>query len=340
LFDLSIRRPQVRRQGRRQLISGPTHKETTMRFMMTIQSNAQVEAGALPDEKLLTAMGEYNQKLLAAGALLAGEGLHASAKGTRVRLAHDRFTVIDGPFAEASSMLAGFWLIQVKSRQEAIEWARRVPGDDGQIELRELFELSDFPADPSEIPGGWRDQEVRIREEAAATTAAAAPVARLPGTTRFILMLRSSRLTESDALPSAEVMEAMGALMGEGVKSGAFLGGEGLKPSKSGARVKRAGPTRTVVDGPFTEAKELIAGYVTLQTRTKAEAIEFARRWLQIHVRGLHEKEAEQVEEQEEEQEEEIDIRPLVELSDLPVDAQEKAGGWREREQRLRDSSS
>ncbi len=273
-----------------------------MRFMLLIQSNAHGEAGALPDEKLLAAIGEYNQKLRAAGAWLAGEGLHPSAQAARVRLVDDKMSVIDGPFAEAKQMLGGFWLIQVKSREEAIEWAKDVPGDDGQIELRLLFELSDLPTDPSETAGGWRDQEQRVRDAAGATVAApaSAPAARLPGTTRYMVMLRSSRLTESDALPTPQVLEAMGALMGEVSQSGALLGGEGLKPTKSGARVKRAGNKRTVVDGPFAEAKELIAGYSILQTKTKAEAIEFAKRWLRIHVDGLRAEEGE------------IEIRPLV----------------------------
>jgi hypothetical protein len=295
-----------------------------MRFIMMIKSNAQAEAGTLPDEKLLTEMGNYNQKLIDAGAMLGGEGLHASAKGTRVRFANQKTSVIDGPFAEAKEMLAGFWLIQVGSRQEAIEWAKRVPGHEDQIEIRSLFEPSDFPADSSETADGWRDQEVRFRDAAAA----AGQPARQPGTTRYMVMLRSEAKTESDGLPAPEVLAEMGGLMTEAAQSGLLLSGDGLKPSKHGARVRQSGDTRTVIDGPFAEAKELIAGYSIIQTKTKSEAIEFAKRWVEIHARGAQVAEAE------------IDVRPLMETSDFPVDAAEKPGGWRDQEQRFRDGSA
>ena len=259
-----------------------------MRFMMMIQSNARAEAGEMPDETLLSEMGAFNQKLLESGALLAGDGLKASAHGTRVRYDHGKVTVVDGPFTEAKEMLGGFWLIQVKSRQEAIEWAKRVPGNQGQIEIRALYELSDFPADASEAPGGWRDQEHEMRDNAAPTAQAAPQVTRKPGTARYMIMLRSNLYTESGDLPGPETLAAMGALLEEGAQSGALLGGEGLKPSRTGARVKLAGEKRTVIDGPFTEAKEMIAGYTLLQTRTKSEAIEFAQRWIKIHCEGVH----------------------------------------------------
>ena len=293
-----------------------------MRFMMMIKSNAQAEAGALPDEKLLSEMGNYNNELIAAGALLAGEGIHPTSRGARVRLAGKELTVTDGPFPEAKELIGGFWIIQVKSRAEAIEWARRVPGAEGEIELRQLFELSDFPADPTEQPDGWRSQEQIFRDDAASP---AAPPARKPGTTRFMIVLKGGAKTESNALPSPKVLAEMGALMGGLAQSGALLSGEGLKPSSAGARVKLSGAARTVIDGPFTEAKELVAGYLIIQIESKAEAIEVAKRWLRIHVEGLGLTAGQ------------IDVRPLLELSDFPVDPAEKADGWRAQEERFRE---
>jgi hypothetical protein len=124
-----------------------------MRFMVLIKADKNSEAGVLPDEKLLAEMGKYNEELVKAGVMLAGEGLHPSSKGARVKFSREKRIVTDGPFPETKELIAGFWMIQVKSREEAIEWARRVPfeaGDDmphdgpGEIELRQVFEMSDF----------------------------------------------------------------------------------------------------------------------------------------------------------------------------------------------------
>jgi hypothetical protein len=259
-----------------------------MRFMMLVKSSAKAESGALPDAAVLAEMGKYNQALANAGALLAADGLHASAKGARVRLSGEKVTVVDGPFAEANELVAGYWVIQARSREEAVAWAKRVPFEDGEIEIRPLYELSDFPADPAETPGGWRDQERAFRDAADAAAAAPAPPARKPGTTPFIVMLKANDKTESGAPPEPEVLAAMGALMQELVVSGALLSGEGLKPSSMGARVRFSGDKRTVIDGPFTESKELIAGYTVIQVASREEAIAFARRWIQIHADGLH----------------------------------------------------
>jgi hypothetical protein len=119
-----------------------------MRFMMIIKATKDTEAGVMPSEKLLAAMAKYNEELVKAGVMLDGAGLQASSKGARVKYAAGKRTVIDGPFAETKELIAGFWMIQVKSKAEAIEWAKRVPfeADDkpGEIELRPVFELEDF----------------------------------------------------------------------------------------------------------------------------------------------------------------------------------------------------
>lgn len=115
-----------------------------MRFMMIVKATPESEAGVLPTEEQLAEMAQYNEELARAGVLLAGEGLQPSSKGARVRYAGDRRTVIDGPFTETKELIAGFWLIQARSREEAIEWARRVPFRDGEVEVRQVFELEDF----------------------------------------------------------------------------------------------------------------------------------------------------------------------------------------------------
>ena len=118
-----------------------------MRFMVIVKATKDSEAGALPSEELLTAMGKYNEELSKAGILLAGEGLQPSSKGARVRFSGPRRTVVDGPFAETKELIAGFWLWKVKSKEEAIEWVKRCPNPmpgDSEIEIRQVFEAEDF----------------------------------------------------------------------------------------------------------------------------------------------------------------------------------------------------
>lgn len=137
-----------------------------MRFMILVKANADSEAGVLPSTEELTEMGRYNEELVKAGVLLAGEGLHPSGKGLRVRFSEADRTVIDGPFAHTQELLAGFWLIQVKSRDEAVEWAKRIPFRTGEVEIRQVFEAEDFaPSDPT---GELRAAEERLREQVAA----------------------------------------------------------------------------------------------------------------------------------------------------------------------------
>ena len=136
-----------------------------MRFMVIVKANKDSEAGVLPDEKILTEMGKFNEQLSKAGVMLAGEGLQPSSKGVRVRFDGSKRTVIDGPFAETKELIAGFWLWQVKSKDEAIEWLKRAPFDGGtEVEIRQVFEAEDFgEAFTPEL----REQEERIRAQAA-----------------------------------------------------------------------------------------------------------------------------------------------------------------------------
>ena len=139
-----------------------------MRVMVIIKANKDSEAGILPDEQLLTAMGKYNEELVKAGVMLAGEGLHPSSKGIRVRFSQGKQTVIDGPFTETKELIAGFWMWQVKSMEEAIKWIKRCPcpdsAEEGEIEIRQVFEMSDFGA---EFTPELKEQEERLRAQLA-----------------------------------------------------------------------------------------------------------------------------------------------------------------------------
>ncbi len=140
-----------------------------MRFMILIKADKNSEAGVLPDEKLLTEMGKYNEELVKAGVMLAGEGLHPSSKGARVKFSGANRIVTDGPFTETKELVAGFWLIQVKSKEEAIEWVKRIPnpmpGTEAEIEIRQVFEAEDFgPALTPEL----REAEKRMAAQIAA----------------------------------------------------------------------------------------------------------------------------------------------------------------------------
>ena len=115
-----------------------------MRFMVLVKASKESEAGVLPDKRILTEMGKFNEELVKAGVMLAGDGLHPSSKGARVRFSGGKRTVIDGPFAEAKELVAGFWLWHVKSKEEAIEWLKRAPFDETEVEIRQLFEAADF----------------------------------------------------------------------------------------------------------------------------------------------------------------------------------------------------
>jgi hypothetical protein len=140
-----------------------------MRFMIIVKASKDSEAGVMPSQRLLAEMGKFNEDLANAGVLLAGEGLHPSSKGARVKFSGNTRTVFDGPFAETKELIAGFWLWKVKSREEAIEWVKRCPNphdEDSEIEIRQVFEAEDFGA---EFTPELREQEERVRAQAATT---------------------------------------------------------------------------------------------------------------------------------------------------------------------------
>ena len=133
-----------------------------MRFMMIVKATPESEAGQMPTEQELAEMGNFNDELVRAGIMLSGEGLHPTSRGARIRYDGQKRTVVDGPFTESKELIAGFWLIQVKSLDEAIEWARRVPFQEGEVEIRQVFEADDFGA---EFTPELREQEERLRAQ-------------------------------------------------------------------------------------------------------------------------------------------------------------------------------
>lgn len=268
-----------------------------MKFMMLMKSDQQTEAGAMPDASIIDAMTKYNEALVKAGALVSAEGLHPTSKGATIRLAGGKRTTTDGPFAEAKEVVAGWWVLQTKTRDEAIAWAKRCPGAAGNLELRQLYEMDDFPVDAAEQEDGWRAKEERMRAELDAAPKTAAK----PGTKRFMAMLKGDKVTESGVLPDEKMLSAMGSLMEEMDKAGVVVGGEGLQPSAKGVRIK----ANKLTDGPFAESKELIAGYMMLRCKSLAEAIEWSWRWLDVHCSGLQ-------------KDGEIEIREVFEMDDLP----------------------
>jgi hypothetical protein len=167
LSAVSICSSAVRRHSEGRHDAGSKRKDTVMKFMVIVKATQESESGALPDNKLLEAMGKYNEELVKAGVMLAGEGLHPSSKGARVRFAGDKHTVTDGIFAETKELVAGFWIWQCKSKEEAIEWAKRcpnpMPGQEGVLEIRQIFDPQDFVNATPEI----LEREARVRAAAA-----------------------------------------------------------------------------------------------------------------------------------------------------------------------------
>jgi hypothetical protein len=276
-----------------------------MQFMLLAKAHSRYEAGVLPDEKMLSEMAKFFEELVKAGAWLDVARLEPSSKGARVRYANGQVTVTDGPFAETKELVAGYVLIQAKSLDEAVAWAKRMPLQEGEVEVRPLFQLTDFPVDLAETPGGWREKEEQFN--------AAAPPPRRPGTTRYMGMVMADEDTEAGVMPSEKALAAMGAFMEEGIKSGVFLSGQGLQPTSKCARVQYSGSKRLVIDGPFAETKELVAGYALLQFVSREEAIEWTKRFVRVDAPGRRGGQAE------------CEIRPIFEFENFgPSEAAER----------------
>jgi hypothetical protein len=268
-----------------------------MRFMILIKADESTEAGILPSEQLLTEMGAYNEALVNAGVMVAGEGLHPSERGVRVRFSAGRTTVTDGPFAETKELLAGFWLWNARTKEEAIEWLKRCPnptGAESVVELREVCCASGLEGVGPQPP----------------STAV--------GAKRFMVLIKSDADMEAGVNPGNERLAAMAQRNAEAVQEGTLLLAEGLQPSAKGARVKFSGRSRTVVDGPFTETKELIAGFWLIQVASLADAIEWVRSYPYPRDRSV---------------DYEIEIRPVFEADDF---AEALTPELREQEERLR----
>lgn len=294
-----------------------------MRYMMLLKGNESSPEQMMPTPETVAAMGKFNDAMLAAGVLRSAEGLHPSAHGVRLRSSGGTVTVTDGPFTETKELLAGYWTIEVGSKEEAIAWAERAPLGGGadapadappvQIELLRIAEMADFPVVEGE--GNWRE-----REEAAR---AAPPPALDETKRRYLVGFMADADSEADVQPSPELLAEMGALMEELAARGMLLSGEGLRPSAEGARITFAGGTRTVTDGPFAETKELIAGYAIIQVASQEEAVEWARRAIAIDARGRH-------------GESTIELRRLFNPSDFPAELLEQMPELFETERKLR----
>jgi hypothetical protein len=286
-----------------------------MRFMLLIKSDARTEAGEMPDESFMAAMDKFNNELVDAGAWLSAEGFHPSSKGARLELVNGKRTLTRGPFGEPEKLIAGYWIIQADSKDEAVEWAKKVPfeadktgaasGGVGQVEVRQIFELDDFPVNENE--SGWREEEAAFRAEAGSAQQFAPLQTSEDGEPkkRFFCFNHADANSEAGAMPSQEMLAAMGEYMGEMVAAGVVLGGEGLQPSSKGARVTYAGGKRTVTDGPFIETKELVGGYGIIQAKSLDEAIDLSWRFLEVASMESGESSCE--------------IRQLFDMSDFPA---------------------
>jgi hypothetical protein len=251
-----------------------------MRYMLIVKSDERAEAGEPPSGKLIEAMGKFNDELAQAGKLLAAEALHSSAKGARLTITGGERTLTKGPFSEPRKLVAGYWIIQADSREEAIEWAKRVPfeadeswvagGGVGQIEVRRVLGPEDFPGDIDEAE--WREPPA----------APAQSPLNAPSLKRFFCISPATASTEAGIPPSPEFFAKMQAHITKMAAAGVVLGGDGLAPTAEGARVQFSNGTRVVTDGPFIETRELIGGFGILQAKSLDDVIEMSWPYLEI----------------------------------------------------------
>lgn len=254
-----------------------------MRFFVGVKATEATEAGEMPTAEAMRKMNEFNQEVVAAGVMIDGNGLQASSTGYKILTENGVTTVVDGPFAETKELIAGYWVIQAKSIEEAVAWIKRAPmdvgGDDVSVEIRPIFELEDFPEDDGE--SGWRENEEKLRAEwnAGSPTDAQGTLQPTPGKLVYMGMVHATADSEAGVMPTEAELATMGALMEESAAAGILLGGEGLRPSAEGVQIRFHNGERTVTDGPFTETKELIGGYAIMQFDSEEQAREWTVRF-------------------------------------------------------------
>jgi hypothetical protein len=279
-------------------------------------------------------MGKYNDELIKAGALVGAEGLHPSKLGARLKVVGGKRTRTDGPFAEAKEVIAGYWIIDVASKDEAIAWAKRVPleadqeglasGARAEIEIRRLSELDDFPADEGEVESDWREQEAAWRDAPPQSTLSP----RNPALKRFFCMAMGDADYEEGKLPDEKSLAAMGEYMGTQIESGVLLSGEGLHRTAEGAKVYFQNGVRTVTDGPFLETKEIVGGFATIQAESLEAAIEMGWDFLDVGSRFKPDVETR------------CEIRQVFDMSDFPAELLAEAPEAFEAERALRGQVS
>lgn len=255
-----------------------------MRFMVLVKANKASEAGEMPSPEMLTEMNKFNEEIIKAGVMLDGNGLLPSSTGFRVTNTDGNIAITDGPFAESKELVAGYWIIQSRDLEEAIEWIKKAPfdvsGHDGQVEIRPVYELDDFPVNDNE--SGWREDEEKLRAEWESGGGPAID----PAKKLWLGCFLADENSEAAVMPTEQQLTDMNALMAEAAEAGLILGGEGLKPSSEGARIYFANGDREVVDGPFAETKELVAGFATLQFDSDEQAREWAVKAIKAHGNG------------------------------------------------------
>lgn len=271
-----------------------------MRFMLLLKRDAWDGTNELPGEQFGAAFDAYNDELLRAGVLIAAEGLVRSAPGARLRLDRGGFTLTEGPFTESQGSLVGFWVIQTPSKAAALAWAERCPvgtaatgperAVDWEVEVRAIVEPDELPVDAD--PAGWREREAAFRaggqEGQPDEVSGARGGVGASTTRRFTMNFMADGASEAGLPPGEQLLAEMGSLMAELAQTGVLLAGEGLQASAQGARVTWAAGKRSVVDGPFAETKELIAGYALIRADSRAAAIAVARRCLVVDARCRH----------------------------------------------------
>lgn len=293
-----------------------------MRFFVGVKATEASEAGEMPGPELLRAMYEFNQELVAAGVMIDGNGLQPSSEGYKILTSDGETRIVDGPFAETKELISGYWVLQANSMEEAVAWAKRAPmdadGRDAALEIRQIFELDDFPENPDE--SGWREAEEKLREEwnAGSPGDAQGSLQPAPGKLVYMGMVHATAESEAGVMPDEAELATMGALMEESAAAGIMLGGEGLRPSSEGVQIKFHNGERTVIDGPFAETKELVGGYALMQFDSEEQAREWTLRFAKTSGQEC------------------VQVRKVFRAEDYPQDLREEAADVFEGEERMR----